>query len=182
MIDNGVALHQGHRHRSTSPHRQVTATRRRARSSSSWSRYDIDDDARPQGTPTTWVRRVPRRNRGERRCPRSTAGGSSSPPGSRPAQARPLRRARWSAARRPSSISSVCPNCTGQLQYRKGNHGRIRSLAMRRASTKFTVRTAKLAPGRYRIRVADPQPPDRPCPHAPAWRTLVISKHRKGTR
>jgi hypothetical protein len=81
----------------------------------------------------------------------------------------------------PEQISSVCKTCTGRLQLRKGTHGRIKTIAMRRGSTKFTVRTAKLAPGKYRIRVLIRNRQTGRL-HTSAWRTLVISKHRKGTR
>ena len=81
----------------------------------------------------------------------------------------------------PEQISSVCKTCTGQLQIRKGLHGRVKTLPMRRGSTKFTVRTAKLAPGKYRIRVLIRNRQTRRV-HTSAWRTLVITKHPKGTR
>jgi hypothetical protein len=81
----------------------------------------------------------------------------------------------------PEQILGVCKTCTAQLQLRKGTRGRLRTFGMRRGSTTFTVRTAKLAPGKYRVRVLIRNRQTGRL-HASAWRTLVISKHRKGTR
>jgi hypothetical protein len=82
----------------------------------------------------------------------------------------------------PEMISTVCKTCTGELQLRKGSKGRIKSIRMKRGRTTFTARTAKLAPGTYRIRVLIRNRQTGRV-HISAWRTLVISKHhRKGTR
>ena len=81
----------------------------------------------------------------------------------------------------PEQLPGVCKTCTAQLQLRKGTRGRIKTLRMKRGSTTFTVRTARLASGKYRVRVLIRNRQTGRL-HASAWRTIVISKHRKGTR
>jgi hypothetical protein len=142
--------------------------------------YDIDDDARPQGTAydmgadeylastaaNVAVRLVARRLtvtaavKASRVVPpaRSLVGGKAA-----------------------ETISGACPKCSATLQYRKGNHGRVRSLHMRSTKGKFTVRTRTLAPGTYRYRVVIRNRQTGRV-HTSAWRTLVVSKHRKGSR
>ena len=142
--------------------------------------YDIDDDARPQGTAydmgsdeylaataaNVAVRLTARRLTVTAAV---TASRIVSP-------ARSL-----VGGKAAEIISGSCPKCSATLQYRKGNHGRVRSLHMRSARGKFTVRTRTLAPGRYRYRVVIRNRQTGRV-HTSAWRTLVVSKHRKGTR
>jgi hypothetical protein len=143
--------------------------------------HDIDDDARPQGPAydmgadeylVASAPNVTPQFSGQR-----IVVAARLVPTKLPAPARSV-----VGGKAPELISSVCKTCTGELQLRKGSKGRIKSIRMKRGRTMFTARTAKLAPGTYRIRVLIRNRQTGRV-HTSAWRTLVIKKHhRKGTR
>jgi hypothetical protein len=142
--------------------------------------YDIDDDVRPQGPAydmgsdeylAATAASVALRLIAQRPVVTATV---------KPSRAAPPGRS-LVGGKAPESITSACKTCTATLQYRRGKHGKARSLRMRYSKGKFTVRTRKLAPGTYRYRVVIRNRQTHRV-HSSAWRTFVISKHRKGTR
>jgi hypothetical protein len=142
--------------------------------------WDVDDDARPQGAAY---------DMGADEYLAATAPNVAPRFASRRivvrAQIRPSRAATPARSlvggQAPDRITSACPRCIARLQYRRGKHGRIRSIAMRRTGTTFRATTRRLTPGTYRIRVVITNRQTHRV-HRSAWRTVVISKHRKGTR
>jgi SdrD B-like domain len=140
---------------------------------------DIDDDARPQGpavdvgadeylASTAPIVAMRRRPTGIRLTARVRATRL-------PAPARMV-----VGGLAPATISASCRRCTATLQIRRGKRGRILKNTMRRSGSTFRI-TRRLGPGTYRYRVVIRNRQTGRV-HIGAWRTVTISKIRKGTR